>query len=64
MHYLVLVVSLIGIILAIVFKIYNLSMIYPTLIIVLAIVLDILSNTLERRKDKKMEEELKNRVEK
>jgi len=64
MHYFVLVVSLLAIILAIVFKICNLSMIFPTLLIIFAVVLDILSNTIERRKDKKMEEELKNRVKK
>ena len=64
MHYLVLVVALIAIVLAIIFKINGLSMFYPTLLIILAVILDVLSNVISERKNKKMYEELKNRVKK
>ncbi|MBO5477386.1 MAG: hypothetical protein J6A15_06535 [Clostridia bacterium] len=64
MHYLVLVVALIAIVLAIIFKINGLSMFYPTLLIILAVILDVLSNVISERKNKKMDEELKNRVKK
>ena len=53
MHILVLISAAVTIILAILSKIYSLSIIYPSLMLVLTILLDLISNTLETRKDKK-----------
>lgn len=65
MHILVLISAAVTIILAILSKIYSLSIIYPSLMLVLTILLDLISNTLETRKDKKLkkkiEEEIKNK---
>ena len=65
MHILVLISAAVTIILAILSKIYSLSIIYPSLMLVLTILLDLISNTLETRKDikleKKIEEEIKNK---
>ena len=51
MHYLVLVIACIAIALVFICKYYGLSIIYPTLVIILAVVLDILSNTITSRKE-------------
>ncbi len=65
MHILVLISAAVTIILVILSKFYSLSIIYPSLMLILTIVLDLLSNTLQTRKDKKLEkkieEEIKNK---
>ena len=53
MHYLVLVIACIAIVLVFICKYYGLSIIYPTLVIILAVVLDVLSNTISSRKNKR-----------
>lgn len=53
MHYFVLTIAVIAIVLVFICKYYGLSIIYPTLVIILAIVLDVLSNTIINRKSKK-----------
>lgn len=53
MNYLVMVLAIISIILVLVCKYYSLSIVYPTLVIILTILLDIASNMLKARKDKK-----------
>ena len=59
MHYLVLVIACIAIVLVFICKYYGLSIIYPTLVIILAIVLDVLSNTITSRKNKRENNSLK-----
>lgn len=59
MHYLVLVIACIAIALVFICKYYGLSIIYPTLVIILAVVLDILSNTITSRKNRKENNSLK-----
>ncbi len=64
MHILVLISAAVTIILVILSKFYSLSIIYPSLMLILTIILDLLSNTLQTRKDKKLEkkiEEIKNK---
>ena len=65
MHILVLISAAVTIILVILSKFYSLSIIYPSLMLILTIMLDLLSNTLQTRKDKKLEkkieEEIKNK---
>ena len=51
MHCLVLIIACIAIVLVFICKYYGLSIIYPTLVIILAVVLDILSNTITSRKE-------------
>lgn len=58
MNYLVIVVSLIAIVLVFLAKIYDFSMIYPTLLIVLAVILDVLVNTINERKNRKIDKNL------
>lgn len=53
MNYIVIIVTLSSVILAIIFKIKNLSMFFPTLILILAIILDIISNVVKSKKDDK-----------
>lgn len=53
MNFLVIVVAVVAIILVFLSKIYNLSIVYPTLVIILAVVLDILVNAINDRKNKK-----------
>ena len=59
MHYLVLVIACIAIVLVFIYKYYGLSIIYPTLVIILAVVLDVLSNTISSRKNKRENNSLK-----
>ena len=59
MHYLVLVIACIAIVLVFICKYYGLSIIYPTLVIILAVVLDVLSNTISSRKNKRENNSLK-----
>ena len=59
MHYLVLVIACIAIVLVFICKYYGLSIIYPTLVIILAIVLDVLSNTITSRKNRRENNSLK-----
>ena len=59
MHYLVLVVAFIAMVLVFICKYYNLSIIYPTLVIILAIILDVLSNVIANRKNKKENNSIK-----
>ena len=59
MNILVIIVAIISIFLVFLTRYYGLSVIYPTLTIVLAIILDILANTLARRKEKKENTNLK-----
>jgi hypothetical protein len=53
MNYLIVVLAIISIILVLLCKFLNLSIIYPTLIIILVIVLDILSNIIAKRNKEK-----------
>lgn len=53
MHCLVLIIACIAIVLVFICKYYGLSIIYPTLVIILAVVLDVLSNTISSRKNKR-----------
>lgn len=53
MDYLVIVVAIVAIILVFLSKFYGLSIIFPTLLIVLAIIMYFLSSSLKSRKDKK-----------
>ena len=59
MHCLVLIIACIAIVLVFICKYYGLSIIYPTLVIILAIVLDVLSNTISSRKNKRENNSLK-----
>lgn len=59
MHCLVLIIACIAIVLVFICKYYGLSIIYPTLVIILAIVLDVLSNTITSRKNKRENNSLK-----
>lgn len=59
MHCLVLIIACIAIVLVFICKYYGLSIIYPTLVIILAVVLDVLSNTISSRKNKRENNSLK-----
>ena len=59
MHYIVLVIACIAIVLVFICKYYGLSIIYPTLVIILAVVLDVLSNTTSNRKNRKENNNIK-----
>ena len=62
MNLIVIISACITIILAFLYKFYSLSIIFPTLMLILTIVLDILSNTIKTRKDKKHEESIEKEV--
>lgn len=53
MDYLIIVIVIVAIILTLLSKFYGLSMIFPTLLIILAIIMSFLSSSLKTRKDKK-----------
>lgn len=53
MNYLVIAICVIAIIMAIFCKINGLSLIYPTIVIILGIIADIIVNTITERKNKK-----------
>lgn len=53
MDYLVIVVAIVAIILVFLSRFYGLSIIFPTLLIILAIIMYFLSSSLKSRKDKK-----------
>lgn len=53
MNYFVLILAILSIILVILSKIYNLSIIFPTLVIILTIIVDVIVNTININKAKK-----------
>lgn len=53
MDYLIIAIVIVAIILTLLSKFYGLSMIFPTLLIILAIIMSFLSSSLKTRKDKK-----------
>ena len=53
MNYIVVILAVISIVLVFISKLYNLNIIYPTLMIILTIVMDIVSHKLKSKKDKK-----------
>ncbi len=53
MNYIVIISAIITVMLAIIVKFFNLSLIYPTLMLILTIILDIIANTIKSNKDKK-----------
>ena len=53
MNYIVVILAVISIVLVFISKLYNLNIIYPTLMIILTIVRDIVSHKLKSKKDKK-----------
>ena len=59
MHCLVLIIACIAIVLVFICKYYGLSIIDPTLLIILAIVIDVLSNTITSRKNRKENNNMK-----
>ncbi len=65
MNILVIIICVIAFILVFFCRVYGLSVIYPTLLIILAIILDILTNTLNSQRRKKEYtniEEIKNKM--
>lgn len=53
MEYVVIIFAIVSIVLVFISKIYGISIIYPSLMILLTIVIDVLSNTIRSRKAKK-----------
>ena len=53
MNYIVVILAVISIVLVFISKLYNLNIIYPTLMIILTIVMDIVSHKIKSKKDKK-----------
>ena len=53
MEYVVIISAIVSIALVLISKIYGISIVYPSLMIVLTIVIDVLSNTIRSRKSKK-----------
>lgn len=53
MNFVVIIICIITFVLVFLCKVYDLSIIYPTLFIILAVVADILVNTINSRKNKK-----------
>ncbi len=53
MEYVVIIFAIVSIALVFISKIYGISIVYPSLMIVLTIVIDVLSNTIRSRKAKK-----------
>jgi len=59
MDYLIIIIVAVAIILTILSKIYVLSMVFPTLLIILAIMLCFVSSSIKNRKDNKNLQEIK-----
>lgn len=59
MNYVVIISAIITIILAIISKVYGISIIYPTLMIVLTIILNVIANTIKYNKDKREDTNIK-----
>ena len=53
MEYVVIISAIVSIALVLISKIYGIRIVYPALMIVLTIVIDVLSNTIRSRKSKK-----------
>lgn len=53
MNYFVIILAIISIILVFLSRFYELSIVYPTLMIILTIFIDVLVNTIKNRKKKK-----------
>ena len=53
MEYVVIISAIVSIALVFISKVYGISIVYPSLMIVLTIVIDVLSNTIRSRKAKK-----------
>lgn len=64
MNYIVLVIAIVAIILVFLARFLGLSIIYPTLVIVLAILLDIVTNKIKSRKEKKERNNIKDIINK
>lgn len=64
MNYIVIISAIITVILVFLTKYFKLSIVYPTLMIILTIVLDIVSNKLRFNKDKKERINLSNIINK
>ena len=62
MNLIVIISACLTIILALLYKFYSLNIIYPTLMLILTIVLDILSNTIRIRKDRNIKKDIENEV--
>ncbi len=62
MNYLVIVCAIISIVLIFLSKLYKLSVVYPSLMIILTIILDIVSNTIRKRKENKEYNSIKDKV--
>lgn len=53
MNYLVIIICIVAIVVAVICKMYGYSMIFPTLIIIFAVLADVIVNTLADKKHKK-----------
>lgn len=62
MDYLIIVIVVIAIVLTLLSKFYGLSMVFPTLLIILAILMSLLSNSLKERKDKKKLQNIEDKI--
>lgn len=62
MDYLIIAIVIVAIILTLLSKFYGLSIVFPTLLMILAIIMSFLSNSLKTRKDKKNIQNIKNEL--
>ncbi len=62
MDYLVIAIVIVAIILTLLSKFYGLSIVFPTLLMILAIIMSFLSSSLKTRKDKKNLQNIKNEL--
>lgn len=62
MDYLIIAIVIVAIILTLLSKFYGLSIVFPTLLMILAVIMSFLSSSLKTRKDKKNLQNIKNEL--